>query len=239
MLVPATINTPQINDYGPAGIDECSIVNLQTNIDTVLTGLQAPPNVPVGGRVIYVQNIGSANKITFVSANNSSLSDNRFKMPNDAPVDIVPGGSILLIWTSSNRNWRVAGGGPGSNIQNLTVTGNAGLGGTLVVAGASQFNGNVQFGNVAFFVDVVNNRVGVKTASPTTDFQVNGNTVLSITTINGALSLAANVTGTSNASLATLRSCWTRRTRTRRSATPSTSTAAASHSFVTSKRTRS
>jgi hypothetical protein len=201
MLVPATINTPQVNDFGPAGIDECTILNLQTNVDTVLTGLSAPANVPVGGAIKYVQNIGTANKITLVSANNSSLSDSRFKMPNDAPVDILPGGSIMLIWTSSNRNWRVAGGGPGSSILNLSVTGNTTLNGALTVANGSQFNGNAQFGNVAFFVDVVNNRVGVKTNSPTTDFQVNGNTILGLTTINGGLTLSANVTGTSNASL--------------------------------------
>jgi hypothetical protein len=201
MLVPATINVPQLNDYGPAGIDDCTILNLQTNVDTVLTGLQAPPNVPVGGVVKYIQNVGNTNKITLVSANNSSSPDDQFKMPNNAPVDILPGGSIMVIWTSTNRNWRVAGGGPGSSILNLTVTGNTTLNGALVVANNSQFNGNAQFGNVALFVDVVNNRVGVKTASPTTDFQVNGNTVLSITTINGALSITANVTSSANQSL--------------------------------------
>jgi hypothetical protein len=204
VIVPTIINSPEVDDYNPTGLENCTVLNLQTNIDTVVTGLNQPTGFVSGARTLYVQNIGATGKITLASGNTSSQSNNRFKTPNDAPLDLLPGGAVVLIWTSSNQNWRVAGGGPASTTQSIAVVGNGSIGGNLTVTGLSNLNGNVQFGNVALWVDVLNKRVGVGTSSLTSgiDFQVAGNTQLNTTTVTGPTTLQGVITSTSNTSLA-------------------------------------
>jgi len=202
MLVPSALVSPQYNDFGPTGFDDSSIVNLSPSIDAVITGMLAPSALSVGGHVKYIQNIGTTFKVTLVSQNTASGAFNRFKTPNDAPLDILPGGSIVLIWTTSNKQWRIAGGGPSSSILNVTLQGLTNVAGNLAVTGISSFTGNSTFGATTLFVDTVNNRVGVKHTSPSAPLTVNGNTVLVGTqTITGATSLAGNTVFTGNTTI--------------------------------------
>ncbi len=202
MFVPSALNSPQVNDYSPAGFDDASIVNLNPAVDVTLTGMQAPANIVVGGVIKYIQNIGSANKLTLVSNSASSSTFNRFKTPNDAPLDVLPGGAIVVIWTSSNKQWRVAGGGPSSSILNVTLQGLTNVAGNLAVTGISSFTGNSTFGATTLFVDTLNNRVGVKHTSPTQPLTVNGNvSIVGTLTQIGVSTLTGNTTQTGNLSI--------------------------------------
>jgi hypothetical protein len=108
----------------------------------------------------------------------------------------------VLIWTTSNKQWRIAGGGPSSSILNVTLQGLTNVAGNLAVTSISSFTGNSTFGATTLFVDTVNNRVGVKHTSPSAPLTVNGNTVLVGTqTITGATSLAGNTVFTGNTTI--------------------------------------
>ena len=201
MLVPAAISSPTTNDYGPAGLDEATILNLSSSVDATITGMLAPAGIVVGGTLKYIQNIGLTNKITLTSNSAASGAFNRFKTPNDAPLDILPGGAIIVIWSSSNKQWRVAGGGPASALLNALLTGNTNNAGNLAVTGLTTFLGNSTFGALTLFVDTTNNRVGVKTASPTDPLTVNGNvsiigtfTETGLATFNGNAVFGSNTT---------------------------------------------
>jgi hypothetical protein len=196
LLVPAALTSPQYNDYQPTGMDDASIINLNPSIDTILSGLSAPTNLSSGGTIRYIQNISNTYKVQLISNSVSSTLFNRFKTPNDAALDILPGGSIILVWTSTNKQWRIAGGGPASTLLNTTLDGATLITGNLEVDGLTTLLGNTTFGTgPTLFIDNVNRRVGVKTASPAVPLSVNGNvTFLGTFTQSGATSFAGNTT---------------------------------------------
>jgi len=87
-------------------------------------------------------------------------------------------------------------------VGNTTVNGFANVIGALAVGGISTFVGNSIFDTDLLFIDAVNNRVGFKNATPTSDLiSINGNTV--ITSANAAIRfLSGNATHNAHVSLA-------------------------------------
>lgn len=218
-LTPATINAPQLDDYSPAGLTECQVVNLNTNIDTVITGIAAPTNVASGARILYLQNISSGFKITLASANNSSLTNNQFKLPNNVNLDVPAGTAIALLYSTTNHQWRplwsgvqtitsliVSGNSALGNttisgwanlLSTMQVAGNAAISGTLAVTGVSTHTGNATFSGFA--------NVGATLQVGSTS-QLNGNvtvgdrlSVASVATVSGNLTVSGLSTHTGNA----------------------------------------
>ncbi len=195
MLNVASLTNPQYDDFSPAGLDECSIVNLTPSINVAFTGIQEPSNVSDGGRVLYVQNLSSTKKVTLNNSNTSSGIFNRFKLPGGQDLDLLPGTTIALLYSTQTHEWRPLGSA-GTTFNSLTVNGNTVLGNvdingwanlhsTLQVAGLSTLSGNASLGGFA-------NVAG--------SLQVAGNTALAG---NTAVSANANFTG-GNTAITTL-----------------------------------
>jgi len=196
-LSPAPLTNPSYNDYNPAGLTECQLLALTPNIDTVITGIQAPSIV--GSRMLFIQNMSGTYKITFPSGNTASAASNRFKTPSDNPIDLPPGALMVALWSSTASQWRLLN--PSVSLFNSTLTGNTVIAGPLTVnSGATFATANVSFGS-ALYIDFINSRVGVKISNPAYDFQVSGNSYFGVTTIAGATTLSAPITATANASL--------------------------------------
>jgi len=134
MCQPAGIGSPELDDYAPTGLNESSILNLTPNIDVTVTGIVAPTNFSVGGRVLYIQNLGTSFNVTLASANLNSQAANRFKFPNDVAVVITPGAALAVIWTSNNQQWRALAP-QSTQVPNLTVSGLTNLQGNVIVGG--------------------------------------------------------------------------------------------------------
>jgi len=206
VLAPAALSDPQYNDLTYAGLPDAQVLQLSPSINTVVTGIAAPTNLgATGARILYVQNIGTTYTVSLPSANGSSAANNQFKTPTDQSVDILPGGAVALLWTTTNRQWR-----PlailGASQSDLSLTGNLAVSGTLTVAGNTTLSGNVAVANgsvTVFAVDRANQRVGVGTDTPTVRFHViGGNTILQNTSIAGVAGISGVLTTTANVSLA-------------------------------------
>lgn len=188
-ILSQSLASPQYDDYGPAGLNECSILALTPSIDVTLTGITAPTNVTTGGRVLYIQNGGATYNISLVSANTSSAANNQFKFPNDTPVVIPPGGVVGVLWTSTAKQWRALSTTPTSgaaSLGNTSVTGWLNVSSQLIVAGNASVAGIMtQTGNATFN--------GTVTASANVNiagiFTVTGNSVLA----NTGIGLLSNV----------------------------------------------
>lgn len=200
MLAPAALSNPQYDDYNPAGLTEAQILNLTPNIDTAITGIAAPSNVTTGGRVLYLQNVSGTYKITLPSANTSSGVNNRFKMPNDAPVEILPGGLVVLLYTTAVHQWRVisasAASGQGFNAGNTAITG------WLTVSSTAALAGNTTVGGNVVTIDTVAKRVGINTPTPLHDFHVTGNSYFGVSIFSGGVTHNALLTAQANVALA-------------------------------------
>jgi len=76
----------------------------------------------------------------------------------------------------------------------IRATGNTYVNGALVVNLTSQFDANLAVDTNVLFVDVVNNRVGINTTTPSQDLNVVGNTAITNNaTIGNNLTVTANV----------------------------------------------
>lgn len=201
VLAPANLTDPQYNDYGPAGLSDAQVLNLTPALDVVLTGIQAPTTVGVtGARILYVQNLATGFKLTFVNANTSSAANNRFATPQGLSVDVPPGGAVTMIWTTTNRQWRVLV--PNILPNDLSLTGNLVVGGTLTVTNTAIFNSNSDFASNTFFIDNANKRVGVRTNAPTVAFHVaTGNALFQNVVAAGIVTLSANLVSSANSYL--------------------------------------
>lgn len=195
MVTSAALTNPQYDDFGPTGLDTASIFNLSPSIDTIITGIQAPSNLTDGGRVLYLNNISGAQKVTLSASNTASGLYNRFKLPGNQNYDVLPGTSVALLYNTNTKEWRPLGSA-GTTFNSLTVNGNTVLGNTdingwanlhstLQVAGLATLTGNASF---AGFINVASS------------LQVGGNTAFSA---NVAASANANFTG-ANTAISTL-----------------------------------
>ena len=209
--------TPQDN-YAPAGFANAQILHVNTSIDATITGFAAPESVV--GRLLFLQNTGS-HKITLKS-NTGSSEVNRITTPGDADLDILPGGSLTLLYSSTTQRWRPIGGAGGGGAVSsgntsitgtLAVSGNASFGGTttatglvnasagLAVSGAATFaNGATFSGNGAFQNVTVAGTLGVTgIASFSNTINVNTSTASFIRNLQ-----ANNVTATQTMSVPAL-----------------------------------
>lgn len=193
-LLANTVSNPQYDNFGPTGISGCMVLHLLPDTQNVtLTGIAAPTNLSVGAKLLFLQNVGGTFKIVIKSENTSSTAANRFKTISDLDVELPPGGSIPLIYTTSTQRWRLLAA-PTSSLTTLTLSGAATLGDTLSVAGVATFAANVAFDSNVLFVDAVNNRVGVNISSPTVPLHVVGNTLLGNVAIGGNLAVTQQTT---------------------------------------------
>lgn len=182
-----TLADPSYNDFAPTGLANCQILNLTPNIDATLTGLSAP-SIAAGARVLYVQNLSSTYKITLKSANTSSAANNRFKTPNDADFDIQPGAAATLIWTFTNKEWRILSGSMGGG---ATTLGNTTINGTLTVSGNSTFNANATFSS-----NVAVSRLTASVQLTTANLTVSHTATIANAVVSGNSSFSANVSMT-------------------------------------------
>jgi cytoskeletal protein CcmA (bactofilin family) len=180
LVVPGNLTNPQYDDYQPVGGDVAAVWNLTPTIDTVLTGIAAPTEFVTGSQVLYIQNMSDTYQISLASANVSSQVHNRFKTPSDAVTNILPGGIVELVYSSTNHQWRVISSGA-SVFPSLNVTGNTVMSGTLNVAGNTTFTG--QWVNIAGTL------------------QVTGNTQLGNTQVNGWLNVSSFLVIAGNSTL--------------------------------------
>lgn len=181
-VVADTISSAQYNNYTTTGLDDAIVLNLNPDtVDVSVTGITAPGNMSAGARILYVQNTNASYKVSLRHANTSSSASNRFSLPNGTDIDILPLASIPLIYSFTTSRWRPLAGASDTSTQSLlTVSGNASIGGQLTVTGNTTLNGNTAMSsNVAvdtnvLFVDTVNNRVGINSATPDRALQVVG-----------------------------------------------------------------
>ena len=204
----APLTNPQYDDFGPAGLDEASICDVTPSINTTFTGIQAPSALSHGGRVLYLQNLSTTKKVTLADSNTSSGSFNRFKLPGGQDLDVLPGSTIALLYSTDTHQWRPLGSA-GTTFNSLTVNGNTALGNTTIsgwtnclstiqVAGLATLTGNASLGgfaNVAGSLQVAGN------TALNANVAVSG---ISTFTANAAFSgantgiVTLNVTGTAN-----------------------------------------
>jgi hypothetical protein len=152
LVVPAHLTNPQYDDYQPAGGDAAEVWNLTPDINTALTGLAAPTEFVTGTRILYIQNLSAVYTISLPSANTSSQTNNRFKSPSNITATIPPGGAVGVVWSSTNKEWRVLAPSattlPSLSVTGLSsFTGNATFLGYVNVATTLQVTGNSQLGN--------------------------------------------------------------------------------------------
>lgn len=172
-----TMADPQYNDFDPTGLADCQLLNLTPTINTVVTGLAAP-NITSGSRVLYVQNLATAYKISFPSGNTASLANNRIKTTNDITFDLQPGAAATLIWAHTNKQWRLlsaAAQGGEQSFGNTTITG------SLSVSANASFAANV-------FVSRLTANVSVTTVALT----ATGTTTLAGMSASGNTTFLAN-----------------------------------------------
>jgi hypothetical protein len=160
------------NDFTPTGIANAAVLNLTpTGGGVLITGIAAPTYVgAAGAQVLYIQNLSDTYSVNLYSANTSSAAANRIKTPNDTTLEILPGGSVSLIYSKANQQWRPlsAAAATGTvSYTDLTLTGN------LQVNGSGTINANAAFGTT-LYVDKVNLRVGIGTSSPSYQLHTTG-----------------------------------------------------------------
>jgi hypothetical protein len=226
IVSPVAIASPQVDDYAPSGLEQAQVLSITPNIDTVLTGIQAPTSVSVGARLLFIQNASASFKVTLASANTSSGVNNRFKTVNDISIDIPPGGGIAMLYSTVNHQWRPTASvsaalaalvvsGNGSIGTALTVSGNTTLSGNVSVAGQLAVTNTAAFGNTTItgWANVTSTLqvAGVATFAAnvaTGNLAVSGTGALGNTTITGfanvstTLAVGGNTTITGNATIA-------------------------------------
>jgi hypothetical protein len=98
-----SITPPQItadqNNYNPTGLAGASFIRLSSDANRTITGLAGG----VGGRLIYLMNVGS-NPITFSDSNTGSTTTNRFLLGAD--LILPPNNGLLIEYDATDSRWR-------------------------------------------------------------------------------------------------------------------------------------
>lgn len=179
-----TLNNPEYDNFNPTGLSGCQILNLTPNINTVITGLQQPPNITGNGaQVLYIQNLSTTFTITIPSANTNSSVGNRFKLPTDETFILYPGQAMFVIWSFTNQEWRPFSGIPPVGPQTFA---NTTINGTLLVTGNVTFQSNVSAANVTSNGTITANNLIVLTSASLTNTTISGNTSLGANTTYSA-----------------------------------------------------
>ena len=201
-VIAATVSSPQYDNYNPSGLHDAQVVHLNPDTQNIiLTGIVAPTNLSIGAKVLYLQNLSGSYKITLKSEDPSSSALNRFKTVSNQDVDVPPGGSIPLLYTTATGRWRLLAA-PAGTSTTLSVSGAATFSDTVNVTGVASFTSNVAVDSNVLFVDTVNNRVGVNISSPTSPLHVVGNSLFGNVTIGGTASITGAATFSNTASVA-------------------------------------
>jgi hypothetical protein len=132
VVSPATITTDQ-DDYDPAGLSTCSVLQLSSDVARAVSGLAGG----IEGRVLVVLNIGSET-ITLRDDGASSVAANRFAFGGD--IALGPKHAAVLRYDGTAARWfaiaRSGGAGGGGSGSVTSVTAGAGLsGGTITTTG--------------------------------------------------------------------------------------------------------
>jgi len=193
-VIAATLSSPQYDNYNPSGLHDAQVLHLNPDTQNiVLTGITAPTNLAVGAKVFYLQNLSGSYKITIKSEDPSSSVANRFKTVGNQDVEVPPGGSIPLLYTTATSRWRLLAA-PAGTITTLTVGGTASFADTVNVTGVATFTSNVAVDTNVLFVDTVNNRVGVNISTPTSPLHVVGNSAFGNVSIGGTATISGAAT---------------------------------------------
>jgi hypothetical protein len=121
-LTPSQITADQ-NNYDPTSLASASVLRLATDAARTITGLAGGAD----GRVIVIHNVGSFG-ITLADESASSTAANRFALP--AAITIAPDGSVTLQYDSTSSRWRCVAKANGTVTYQVTLVGNAKLGGS-------------------------------------------------------------------------------------------------------------
>lgn len=187
---PTQITADQ-NDYNPATLATVARLRLDASAAWNITGLQGGSD----GRIIIIDNIGAFN-ITLKNSDAGSSTSNRFLFTAD--LVLAPNESVTLVYDGTSTKWRAVGvgrvssGGGSSYTFSTGLTNSSGTitnnlstgisGGQSVIGGTAASNnltlssttngtkGSIIFGTSAY--DEVNNRLGIKTTSPSLELDV-------------------------------------------------------------------
>ena len=184
-------------DYSTTGIEDAGVWYANPTQNTVVSGLQGHTAVTSstdGSRILFLQNVSATSKITLSPANTSSTDVHRFTAPGN--VDVLPGTTVLLIYSKTTQRWEVVGGassGTTGTFSDLSITGN------LTVGGIATFSANLVA--IPLYVNQVTGRVGIGTATPSQQLDVTGNALFEgVTTANDLR--ATKLSATSNVAFA-------------------------------------
>ena len=96
--------TGDVNNYSPTGWDTATIVLIDTDgYSYNITGAVAPTGSGSARKAVF--NIDAAQNITLINNSGSSSAGNKFALLGD--ITILPGGSLELIYDSTNSVWRM------------------------------------------------------------------------------------------------------------------------------------
>lgn len=93
----------QYDNWNPDGLLTCHEILCYTNVDTLITGIEAPPG-RLGGFHILI-NGGSAN-LTLSPFDSFSYANNQFSLADY--IVLAPGSSAIIIYNRNSNFWNVA-----------------------------------------------------------------------------------------------------------------------------------
>ena len=109
-VVSDVVSTASNDNYTVTGLTDASVLRINPNTRNIeLTGLTAPTNLPIGAKLLYLQNSGGTYKITLTHADTGSTNTNRFEGVTARDVIIPPGGAVTLLYTTAETRWRILG----------------------------------------------------------------------------------------------------------------------------------
>lgn len=108
IITPSSISVQQDN-YNPSGLSTCSVIRQAASADVDITGLTA---VNDGGLIFFI-NISNTYTITLKDESASSTAANRFDLPDNADVAILPNSIQMLMYDATTSRWRATAGGGG------------------------------------------------------------------------------------------------------------------------------
>lgn len=102
-ITPTTL-AANTDNWTPSGIGPNVVIRASTDAARNLTGLLALPN----GTVVCIQNVGAQNLVLVHDA--TSTAANRFLLPNNVNLTLLPNMSALLRYDNTSARWRMLAG---------------------------------------------------------------------------------------------------------------------------------
>ena len=107
-IIPPKLSGGTYHNYAPDGIDNAILLEIEPDVNTVtLTGIKAVSTK----RLLFLRNRDSSLNLILKHASTSSAEGNRFDLPNNADITLLPGQLAILYFDPNRGAWTA---GPGT-----------------------------------------------------------------------------------------------------------------------------